>query len=531
MRFVSRVILVLAATLVACQMRGMGLISSSGEPFGLVNVRNSLSMTEHDSVVGTHRIIVSGEYIGPNGKGTFRRVYEPNGNFEHHTRPTDLDESVHRFDGEVLWVEAEGGDSYPMTQSRARLACSVEWILSSRWLTAEPSPFQAKTRTSARPASLPGFELHLTDGGPESMVWLDPVSYQPRTLTIARRRGPVVMQMSDWRTRRGFAWPHQIRIDKPDGTSTRMTTMEVLFEPSVATINANKNKRTRMIGVSFDEVGNHTVTVKRSTSGHMLVRPKLLGKEIGWFLVDTGTGVNCVDPVALERVPGFLPTDANSGRDISVIGLGGRVQSKIRKGGDFTLGSMRAKNMEWIELDLTDLHEVVGVKLAGVLGGEFFQRAVVEIDLRDGTLDLHDPRTFDASRLPWRSLRFDGSTPCVQARFAPSHEGWFRLDTGSDDTVTFHSPWVRKLRLVDKATQLIPMRLKGIGGEIKAVRGRIRWFELMGQRFHKPKVTMVERATGPLANPDLYGNIGVGFFTGQRLILDYPGHRVALIPR
>ena len=197
MRLVSRVILVLAATLAACQMRGVGLILSGDERISLAEVRNSLNMAAYDSVIGTHRILVSGNYVGPNGKGTFLRVYEPNGNFEHHTRPADLDDSVHRFDGEVLWVEAEGRDSYPMTQSRARLACSVEWILSSRWLTAVPSPFDSKSRTSARPASTPGFELQLTDGGPDSKIWLDPNSFQPRTLEIARRRGPVVMQMND----------------------------------------------------------------------------------------------------------------------------------------------------------------------------------------------------------------------------------------------------------------------------------------------------------------------------------------------
>ncbi len=531
MRSVNRLILVLAASLAACQVPRMGFLPVSGTHVGLSDVRTGMGLDTYDSVVETHNIMISGHYQGPHGKGTFRRTFEPNGNFAHHSFPENAEESVKRFDGEVLWVESKGNNSYPMTQSRSHLACSVEWILSSRWLTLEGSPFRTQKRTSQAPENAPGFALQLEGGGPQATVWLDPVRHQPRELKVVGSKGAVHMRMADWRTRRGFAWPYTIRIENEHRGATLLTTTEVLFEPSAATIQASEQKRKRMLGVSFDPDGPRTIPLRRSASGHMLVRPKLMGKDVGWFLVDTGTGVNCLDPQALKTVPEFLPNDPAKGSEISVVGLSGSIETNVQKGNEFTLGAMRAEGMDWVPLDLGDLQEVVGIQLAGVLGSDFFQRAVVEIDLLGGDLTLHDPRSYDASRLPWRPLRFDGTTPCVQGKFAPNHKGWFRLDSGSDDTVTFHSPVVRKLRMVDNATNLIPIRLKGIGGEINAVRGRIRWFELMGQRFNQPKVTMVERATGPLADPDLKGNIGVGFFTGQRLILDYPGHRVALIPR
>ncbi len=531
MRFANRLLWVLALCLAACQGRNLGFLPMSSTPLELSDVRRSLGIDTYDSIVKTHTIAITGEYTGPDGRGSFRRIYQPNGNFEHISQPLNADESVQRFDGDVLWVESKGGSSYPMTRSRANITCSVEWILAGRWLIPGNSPFQTTGKTSQAPERMPGFALQLEGGSSSATVWLDPINYKPQALELALRKGPMRMRLRDWRTRRGFAWPHEIRIENAHGEPTILKTNEIVFEPSAATLQASEMERTRMKGVSFDQPGARVVRLRRSPSGHMLVKPKLMGKDVGWFLVDTGTGVNCVDPEALGAAPNFLATGSGGGREISVVGLGGSVEARVLKGGEFTLGAMRARGMEWVPLDLTGLQDVVGMPLAGVLGGDFFQRAVVEIDLLGSELTLHDPRTYDASRLPWRPLRFDGSTPCVRGRFSPSHEGWFRLDTGSDDTVTFHSPWVRKLRMVDNATNLVPMRLKGIGGEIKAVRGRVRWFELMGQQFHRPKVTMVERATGPLANPDLYGNVGVGFFTGQRLILDYPNHRVALIPR
>ncbi|MEZ6020957.1 MAG: hypothetical protein R3F17_12885 [Planctomycetota bacterium] len=122
---------------------------------------------------------------------------------------------------------------------------------------------------------------------------------------------------------------------------------------------------------------------------------------------------------------------------------------------------------------------------------------MVEIDFSRQLMSLHDPEAFDGSRVTWRSLRFDGSTPCVYCEFAPQEGGWFRLDSGSDDTVTFHAPWVRRLSLLRHMHNTVQTRLRGIGGEVRGVQGRFPWFEFLGQRFSDPRVTMVEEATGP----------------------------------
>ncbi|MCA9000378.1 MAG: retropepsin-like domain-containing protein [Planctomycetes bacterium] len=531
MRAAGRILLLLPLLLVACQVRNMRFLSPSTDTVTLAQVRQNLGMDAYDSVVESHRILVRGHYEGADGNGTFQRTYEPDGRFYHHSEPARAGESIERYDGDVLWVEASGAPSYPMTLTRTQLACSVEWILSGRWLAKAGSPFQSRFDRSVSKQGEPGFELQLLEGGPETSISLDPLALHPKELVIEGRTDSLHMELQDWRTRRGFAWPYTIRIRNKGRAPTILTTTEITFEPSELALQETATREAHLEGVSFVPLASRAIPLKRSASGHLLARPSLMGKEVGWFLIDTGTGVNCLDHQTIKALPDFLSSNPKDSRSISVVGLGGRVESRVVQGREFALGPLRIEHMEWVTLDLTGLQEIVGIPLAGVLGGDFFERAVVDLDLADGTLILHDPRTFDASLLPWRPLRFDGTTPCVEASFDPDHSGWFRLDTGSDDTITFHAPWVRKLRLVDKATQLIPMRLKGIGGEISAVRGRIRWFELLGQRFQKPMVTMVERATGPLANPDLYGNIGVGFFHGQRLVLDFHHHRIALIPR
>ena len=498
----------------------------------LSEVRQSLGMGVTDTITRSHRIVVAGRFHGPDGSGTFERSYEPDGSFEHRMRIDGASEQVQRFDGTTLWVDSDETVAYPMTPSRARIASSMEWTLGARWLLDRDSPFETTIQKPRGDHQGPAVLLRLMPSEFESRVDLHPITLQPKELLLKGRKGPLRLEFEDWRTRRGFPWPFVIRIfGEEEEDPVLLVTQDVHFEPSLVAQQGFEHKVYPRSDTHFDRPGTLPAPIRRTRTGHLLVRPTLGGEESGWFLLDTGTGVNCLDPKLVHNADTFLDPNVDGRREISIIGLGGAVPGEIHKGGDFGLGPMHATGMEWVALDLSDLQPVVGAPLAGVLGGELFQRAVAEVDLRGLTIDLHDPSAFDGTRLPWRPLRFDGPTPCIQCQFAPEHEGWFRLDTGSDDTVTFHSPWVRKLSLIKRARNLVPMRLRGIGGEMSAVQGRIPWFELLGLRFESPRVTLVEQASGPLANRDLVGNLGLGFLHDQKLILDYPHHRVSLIPR
>lgn len=515
----------------ACQWQGNGFLRSAPAPVSIEEVRHGLGMTATDAITSTHRIIVDGEYESAEGTGTFRRTYDPDGRFEARTHPEGGTVQVKRFDGSTLWIESSVDGSYPMTPAHARLASSIEWVLGGRWLAPDDSPFDTEFLRRRNPDEGTRVRLRLAPDDFESHVVLDPITLEPAELLLEQRKGDVRLALRDWQTRRGFPWPYRIEIYGPKGLQTTLRTTEVRFEPSLQAPKPVRRSWEQRSTTRFDRAAATKVPLRRTRSGHWLVQPELEGREVGWFLVDTGTGVNCLDPQALALVPGFLDDSETHTEPISIIGLGGQVEGALGLGGALRLGPMVADRMEWVALDLKGLEDVVGERLAGVLGGELFERAILEIDVEAREITLHNPSEYDGSHLSWHPLRFDGSTPCVQGTFAPDHEGWFRLDTGSDDTVTFHAPWVQKLSLTRRARNLVRMRLRGIGGEISAVQGRIRWFETLGQRFSSPRVTLVEQATGPLANPDLVGNLGVGFLENQRLILDYPNHRVTLIPR
>jgi hypothetical protein len=153
---------------------------------------------------------------------------------------------------------------------------------------------------------------------------------------------------------------------------------------------------------------------------------------------------------------------------------------------------------------------------------------VVEIDLADSTMRLHDPARFELESGSWQPVRFQDNHPIVPARFAGG-DGLFRLDVGAaggpHGNVVFHRPAVEALNLLPAdATE------GQLGGATVAV-GTIDWFELAGVRFDTPEVAFGQDESGIFADPHTTGNIGVGFLREFRIVFDYSRERVALVPK
>ena len=52
----------------------------------------------------------------------------------------------------------------------------------------------------------------------------------------------------------------------------------------------------------FDTAMSPDIAVKRAMTGHILVRPKVDGQEIGWFIFDTGAAATMIDAAAAEKL-------------------------------------------------------------------------------------------------------------------------------------------------------------------------------------------------------------------------------------
>lgn len=275
---------------------------------------------------------------------------------------------------------------------------------------------------------------------------------------------------------------------------------------------------------TFDPALPAAIEVTRTPTGHLLVRPRIDGVEVGAFVLDTGASVHLIDPAALGRLA-LRQVATRATQDIG----GHTRRSRVWQAGELRLGAGRWSEPHFLEHDLGYLSRHLGIEIAGILGHDLFAGAVAEIELGAGRLALHDPLLFRLDGDSWRPLRLVGGVPQLQARFE-DHEGWFALDTGAAaENVTLHSPTVRRLGLLDDR-RTRPFELAGASGPSSLRAGHLAWFELDCHRFERPAASFALARRGPLASRSAAGTIGGGLLGDFKLVLDYAGERIALLP-
>ena len=212
-------------------------------------------------------------------------------------------------------------------------------------------------------------------------------------------------------------------------------------------------------------------------TGHILVRPKIDGQEIGWFIFDTCAGSNAIDPTVaaslkLERLGSSIVT--------SVIG---NEPSSIFRAKSLTLGPMTTERPLFVTMNMVNIQNRMGKDVVGVAGYDVLARCVAEIALDEESVKLYDPKSHALEPKSWKPLIFNQTAPVISATFEGNKKGLFRIDVGASGpggvgNVVFHAPTVQEKRLL-RGRKLGPVML----GSSNAASGTIAWFELAGHRF------------------------------------------------
>lgn len=261
--------------------------------------------------------------------------------------------------------------------------------------------------------------------------------------------------------------------------------------------------------------------------GRLFLRPQFDGRKLGLFLLDTAASVSCIEQ--------FVSADLDWQRlgSTPVQGVGGvRDATKLRSG-PIDFGDWKVEGWPFVELGIGDFDVIDWEIVVGLLGAQFFKGHVVVLDARQAQVELWDAADPALEAWPWQACLLERGAPCVYASFAPSGAGWFRLDTGSNDSISLHHRAVITTGVMnDRAAfmDLPKVRLGGIGGSAIARRGRLDWFQLGSERLLRVPTSFVVERTGPLANPNLAGTLGTGLLRHFRVALDVDARRVAFLP-
>ncbi len=424
------------------------------------------------------------------------------------------------FDGERTW-ELEPGSPPRLTVLGERdNACLSNWIVTGDWAAAD-SPLRFTVEAPAPGATVLSFAL---DGSPViGTVELEEGTLRPRRIEWSAGSASTTQEMSGWGELSGLAVPAVIRQTSHAGEPITIR----LSSAAPAPAREGSPYEAAFAGApdtTFDPAAPAQLEVRRAATGHLLVHPLVGGRDLGWFIFDTGAGANVLSsPVADEA--GFESFGA-----VTALGVGGSTQAHFYRAPSLSIGPVTIRDPVFVGIDLAFLDQHMGVRVGGVLGYELLARVVAEFDLSGGAIALHDPASYARDGAVWRELLLYQRHPGVVASF-DGGEGIFNLDTGAAQaSVTFHAPAVDRLDLLkDRATS--ESRLGGVGGTIPARSGRLEWFELGGRRSEGIPAAFATEAVGAYADAYLTGSVGGALMAPFILVLDYPNRRVAFVER
>jgi predicted aspartyl protease len=101
------------------------------------------------------------------------------------------------------------------------------------------------------------------------------------------------------------------------------------------------------------------------------------------FALDTGASF-CVVTPDTARTAGV----ALAGEKPTAIGAGGRIEAGFARLASFRLGSHSVRNLGAAVMELNEVEQQLGVKVAGLIGYNFLKRFVVTLDYPKGLLRL-----------------------------------------------------------------------------------------------------------------------------------------------
>jgi hypothetical protein len=424
------------------------------------------------------------------------------------------------FDGVTHWVRDWTDTPRALTLGDRTRAELDELFTTGRWASAGKRLSFTLAPSEAEDEIALAFR-HV-DGVQHGTLVLDAATHRPSAVRFGSDGVRTERTFHDWRVHDGSAFPMRVETLEEGVTRTFEARSVRLAQDVDETRFAPRLEAPT--DTHFDAQIPPELEVRRVSSGHLLVHPLVDGRDLGWFIFDSGAGTSCISKTATEGLRGPLG-------EIRAMGVGGSVAAHFWRAKELRIGPLRVANPTFMELDLAFLEPYFGVKVGGVLGYELFARCVAAVDMSGARISLHDPAKYV---LPasgrWEQAQIFGRQPCVTAQFE-GRDGVFLIDTGAArDTVTFHYQVVADLELLD-GRETTAGQAGGVGGFVATRVGELTSFRLGGRSFEKLHASFAVEDKGAFANDYLAGNIGGVLLEPFELVFDYSGDRLGFVER
>lgn len=266
-------------------------------------------------------------------------------------------------------------------------------------------------------------------------------------------------------------------------------------------------------------------------SRHVWLKVSVNGAPPADFLFDTGASITVLDSAYAARL-GIATVGHQQG-----VGAGAVGNASFA-----TVRTLRVTAPDSDGVELADVKvAVLGLKgflepyfwrdIAGVVGFDFIQRFVDQIDYDHRVLTLEDPKDYHytghGTAIP---MTLAGSTPVVKLTLDGSIEGLYRVDVGSSSTVDLHTPFVKQHRLFETAGAKVEITGGGFGGTFLSTARRMAKLEIGPYGWAHPIVALSSATGGAFTSEDYAGNIGNQILQRFTCTLDYERRVLYLEP-
>jgi len=500
-RFIAIGAAAMFLTLAGCDRPSAGLGSDQGL---LQRVKQALRTPGK----GWAATMVSGKAVQGGVEHAYSFAFLPDGRFVQSFRGPDPKTLGH--DGSRYWREDRSHFVQELDLGDRDRQMAVNLLLSDNWLFA-PAPVEIT-------ASQDIVRILFKKTGVPLDIRINPTTHLPVEAAF-RIPGGTTLQLGDWRMAGDRKIPMRVEVTTDGEIETYNADEARPINPGdVDSAMPEQN----VSDFTFDPAKPATVEARFAGRTHIMVRALVNGQDVGWFLLDSGAGAMVIDRALADSL--HLKR-LNRG---SALGVGGTFESSARAVDTFEIGPMTLRNARFGDYDFSSFNTGSGPRIAGTIGTPIFRRAVVAMNWKGPTVELHDRAQFKLEKGAWQRLRFSNDNPAVRARVAGTPASWYRLDSGGSGFLTVHAPFVERWRLLE-GRETAAASSTGLGGTVAARTGTVKWFELGSRRFDNPTVVFSTATIGSLTDPYLAGNIGIDVLKSFTVVMDFAGSRVAFL--
>lgn len=259
-------------------------------------------------------------------------------------------------------------------------------------------------------------------------------------------------------------------------------------------------------------------------SNHIYLKARINNSSPLSFLLDTGAGANCLD-LSLAQKLGIQAVGK-----VEAKGVGGSADASFLKVDSILVGDLTLFGQNMASIQLNPLGRFDGREIDGILGYDFLNRFVVEIDYAGQVLTIWEPDSFKYSgpgeRIP---IAIEGNTPQLTAKIDGEYEATFRIDTGSRNSLDLHAPFVKEHGFLKKHPKYVDAPVGfGVGGASHGVIGRIDSLQVGSFTIASPVCGFSLADQGAFATTKSAGNIGGGMLRRFKVVFDYSRNQMFL---